>query len=84
MCFYRRHLELFDAYTRKRGVAQQAARLAKTKKNGQNTVPINATKEQKHRIECTGDKPLKFVEVQTGDYFGEDDIKRYEDDYDRT
>ncbi len=41
-------------------------------------------KEQKHRIECTGDKPLKFVEVQTGDYFGEDDIKRYEDDYDRT
>ncbi len=40
-------------------------------------------KEQKHRIECTGTKPLVFVEVQTGDYFGEDDITRYEADYGR-
>jgi mannose-6-phosphate isomerase-like protein (cupin superfamily) len=23
------------------------------------------------------------IEVQTGEYFGEDDIKRYEDDYKR-
>ena len=40
-------------------------------------------KEQRHRIECTGKKPLIFVEVQTGEYFGEDDIIRYEDDYGR-
>jgi mannose-6-phosphate isomerase-like protein (cupin superfamily) len=40
-------------------------------------------RESKHRIECTGNKPLVFVEVQTGEYFGEDDIVRYEDDYDR-
>ena len=40
-------------------------------------------KEQRHRIECTGKKSLIFVEVQTGDYFGEDDITRYEDDYGR-
>jgi len=40
-------------------------------------------KEQKHRIKCTGNEPLVFVEVQTGDYFGEDDITRYEDDYGR-
>ena len=40
-------------------------------------------KEQRHRIECTGKKPLIFVEVQTGEYFGEDDITRYEDDYGR-
>jgi mannose-6-phosphate isomerase len=40
-------------------------------------------KEQRHRIECTGKKPLIFVEVQTGDYFGEDDITRHEDDYGR-
>ena len=26
---------------------------------------------------------VKFVEVQTGTYFGEDDIIRLEDDYDR-
>jgi mannose-6-phosphate isomerase len=30
-----------------------------------------------------GDIPLIFVEVQTGDYFGEDDIIRLEDDYGR-
>jgi mannose-6-phosphate isomerase-like protein (cupin superfamily) len=37
----------------------------------------------KHRIENTGDTLLTIVEVQLGDYFGEDDIIRYEDDYDR-
>jgi mannose-1-phosphate guanylyltransferase/mannose-6-phosphate isomerase len=37
----------------------------------------------KHRVKNTGTKPLRFVEVQTGDYFGEDDIVRYSDDYKR-
>lgn len=37
----------------------------------------------KHRIENTGDGDLVFIEVQTGDYFGEDDIIRYEDDFGR-
>ena len=36
-----------------------------------------------HRIENPGDDPLVFVEVQTGDYFGEDDIVRLDDDYGR-
>jgi mannose-6-phosphate isomerase len=36
-----------------------------------------------HRIENTGTEPLVFVEVQTGDYFGEDDIERLQDDYGR-
>jgi len=27
---------------------------------------------------------LSFVEIQTGDYFGEDDIERIEDDFGRT
>jgi mannose-1-phosphate guanylyltransferase/mannose-1-phosphate guanylyltransferase/mannose-6-phosphate isomerase len=39
--------------------------------------------QTKHRIKNTGTMPLRFVEVQTGDYFGEDDIVRYEDDYKR-
>lgn len=39
--------------------------------------------KMKHRIENTGDVLLKFVEVQTGSYFGEDDIIRYEDDFGR-
>lgn len=36
-----------------------------------------------HRIENTGTAELVFVEVQHGDYFGEDDIVRLEDDYGR-
>jgi hypothetical protein len=32
----------------------------------------------------TGDVPLVFVEVQLGDYFGEDDIVRLDDDYGRS
>ena len=37
-----------------------------------------------HRVKNTGSAPLVFVEVQTGDYFGEDDIVRAEDDYGRS
>jgi len=36
-----------------------------------------------HRIQNTGSVPLVFVEVQHGDYFGEDDIVRLDDDYGR-
>ena len=36
-----------------------------------------------HRIENIGDSVLTIVEVQLGEYFGEDDIVRYEDDFDR-
>jgi mannose-1-phosphate guanylyltransferase/mannose-6-phosphate isomerase len=38
----------------------------------------------KHRIANPGEEPVEIVEVQLGDYFGEDDIVRYEDDYERT
>lgn len=37
-----------------------------------------------HRIENTGNEKLTFIEIQTGVYFGEDDIIRYEDIYGRT
>ena len=38
---------------------------------------------QKHRMRNTGEKELIFIETQLGEYLGEDDIRRYEDDYDR-
>ena len=41
-------------------------------------------KQCKHRIENIGEGNLILVEVQTGTYFGEDDITRYEDDYNRS
>lgn len=37
-----------------------------------------------HRLGNTEKEPLVIVEVQLGDYMGEDDIVRYEDDYSRT
>ena len=37
----------------------------------------------KHRIENKATKKIVFIEVQTGSYFGEDDIVRIEDDYNR-
>ena len=36
-----------------------------------------------HRIENIGSEDVIFVEVQTGTYFGEDDIERIEDDFGR-
>jgi mannose-6-phosphate isomerase-like protein (cupin superfamily) len=36
-----------------------------------------------HRVRNPDEMELVFVEVQTGDYFGEDDIERKEDDYGR-
>lgn len=36
-----------------------------------------------HRIENTGPDTLVFIEVQHGEYFGEDDIVRLEDDFGR-
>ena len=42
-------------------------------------IPLSA----KHRIENIGEDLLVFVEVQTGTYFGEDDIIRIEDDFGR-
>ena len=42
-------------------------------------VPLGA----KHRMENPGHVNMVLIEVQTGTYLGEDDIKRYEDVYQR-
>ena len=36
-----------------------------------------------HRIANTGTQPLVLIEIQRGEYFGEDDIERFEDDFGR-
>ena len=40
-------------------------------------------KGEVHRLENQGEVDLEIIEVQTGDYLGEDDIIRLEDDYQR-
>jgi len=51
------------------------------------SVPAGSTIEipvhTKHRVRNDSNAPVVFIEVQTGTYFGEDDIVRYEDDYGR-
>ncbi len=44
---------------------------------------IKIPKKAKHRVKNTSNDQLEFIEVQLGEYFGEDDIKRYQDDYGR-
>lgn len=39
---------------------------------------------ERHRLENPGKVPLRLIEVQTGSYFGEDDIVRYDDKYGRS
>jgi len=36
-----------------------------------------------HRVQNPGPDPLTFIEVQRGEYLGEDDIQRLDDDYGR-
>jgi mannose-1-phosphate guanylyltransferase/mannose-6-phosphate isomerase len=42
-------------------------------------IPVEAL----HRLENPGDEPLELIEVQSGEYLGEDDIVRFEDNYGR-
>ena len=49
------------------------------KQNESTFVPVNTP----HRLANPGTEPLEINEVQAGDYLGEDDIVRLEDDYGR-
>jgi mannose-6-phosphate isomerase-like protein (cupin superfamily) len=56
--------------------------------DGQTTVrgpgeSVDIAIEQPHRICNDDDQPLVIIEVQRGDYTGEDDIVRLEDDFGR-
>ena len=44
---------------------------------------VDITVGAAHRIKNTGTENLVFIEIQQGDYFGEDDIERLEDDFGR-
>ena len=47
--------------------------------NGSTYIPV----ETRHRLENPGKDPLVMIEVQCGDYLGEDDIVRFDDKYGR-
>jgi mannose-6-phosphate isomerase len=45
---------------------------------------IHIPPETNHRLGNSSEGPLALIEVQLGDYLGEDDIVRLEDDYERS
>ncbi len=47
--------------------------------NQSSYIPVGS----KHRLSNPGKVPLKLIEVQSGSYVGEDDIKRFKDNYGR-
>ena len=49
------------------------------KENQSSYIPLGV----KHRLSNPGNIPLKLIEVQSGNYLGEDDIERFEDNYGR-
>jgi mannose-6-phosphate isomerase len=63
------------------GVAQvELAGELMTLRAGQSVdIPLHAW----HRLANTAEQPLALIEIQCGDYFGEDDIERIADDYGR-
>ncbi len=59
------------------GVAVVGGKEVAVKRGTMIDVPV----ETVHRMHCTGREPLVFIEVQFGEYLGEDDILRLEDDF---
>ena len=57
--------------------------------NGNEIVTVNKNQSTyipmgtKHRLENRGKIPLHIVEIQVGEYLGEDDIERFDDNYGR-
>jgi mannose-1-phosphate guanylyltransferase/mannose-6-phosphate isomerase len=58
-------------------------------RNGDNTFNLHPSEstfipaQTIHQLTNEGEELLEIIEVQTGSYFGEDDIERFEDDYGR-
>jgi mannose-6-phosphate isomerase-like protein (cupin superfamily) len=49
------------------------------KENESTYIPVG----KKHRLENKNKTPLEIIEIQTGNYLGEDDIVRFQDKYGR-
>ncbi len=61
------------------GVATVGEREIPVKRGSVIEIPVEA----EHRMHNTGREALVFIEVQFGEYLGEDDIIRLEDDFNR-
>ena len=79
---YQRHARRAEHWQVVRGTAKVTLNGQETlvKKGGLVDIPVGT----KHRVENpAADELLVFIEIQLGDYLGEDDIERFEDDFGR-
>lgn len=76
-----RHRHRAEHWVVVRGVAEvtRDREIFTLERNQSAFIPLGAI----HRLRNPGDEPLHIVEVQSGDYLGEDDIERFEDIYGR-
>tara|TARA_Y100000768_G_scaffold30484_1_gene20160 strand:+ start:257 stop:607 length:351 start_codon:yes stop_codon:yes gene_type:complete len=78
---YQYHKKRSESWTIVKGTASiKIDGLVKNYKKGET---ILIPQGVKHRIQNKTNEKVVFIEVQTGTYFGEDDIVRIEDDYNR-
>jgi len=79
---YQRHRQRAEHWFVVRGTAKVTLNGEEILVTAGNAIDIG--REVAHRVENPHSlEPLVFVEIQTGAYFGEDDIERLEDDFGR-
>ena len=79
---YQRHFRRSEHWFVVRGIAKVTLNGAEFLVKTGETVDVRV--RDAHRVENPdGNQLLVFIETQTGEYFGEDDIERIEDDFGR-
>lgn len=79
---YQKHFKRSEYWTIVKGIASITLDEEMIERQPGESIHIPVTAA--HRIENKANTPLIFIEVQTGTYFGEDDIIRLDDDYGRS
>ena len=79
---YQRHSRRAEHWYVVRGIAKVTLNGVEILVDSGNAIDI--AREDAHRVENPhAEETLVFIETQTGDYFGEDDIVRLDDDFGR-
>jgi mannose-6-phosphate isomerase len=79
---YQQHSRRAEHWYVVRGIAKVTLNGTEILVNSGNAIDI--ARQDAHRVENPHDEEtLVFIETQTGDYFGEDDIVRLDDDFGR-
>jgi mannose-6-phosphate isomerase len=78
---YQKHAERAEHWFVARGIAKVTLDGLEITVNAGESIDIPI--EAKHRVENEQDEMLVFIEIQRGNYLGEDDIVRFEDDFGR-